>query len=307
MNAPAGSPRTLAISGGLAAAGDEVVHAQYGVVTLQHSDERDWHYLRMGHAGFGNDFENLRVGKDPDQIVLSGPLAIANKDGLQIHVKQIAIDKTSYIPDVWVFLDWEKSIRENKGLDKDTRRNMTLWDDDVFLSGVLKRLRDIGYEGPDFGRAELGAQGNDVVCMEPEHQFCDFVMTKGWVYAGGQEEYKCSAVLREIDPWSQLSFTGSDGTEFSLGLRQLLELHALKHQKDHGGERDQILLNVTIPLFKENTQQAIEWVGADENWGKISSWVKVNSQSMPNPQAALQSDEGAQIHWGKAPKKSARP
>lgn len=59
---PIFEPRdALPLPNGIGRPGDDVEHSQFGLVRLNFSDERGWHYLRWGHAGFDNDFENVRV------------------------------------------------------------------------------------------------------------------------------------------------------------------------------------------------------------------------------------------------------
>ena len=49
----------LLLDGALAAPGETVRHKEYGEVKLDYSEDKGWHYLRLGHAGFGKDLENL--------------------------------------------------------------------------------------------------------------------------------------------------------------------------------------------------------------------------------------------------------
>ena len=41
----------------------QAIHNKFGAIEILHSVELGWHYLRMGSAGYGKDFENLSLNK----------------------------------------------------------------------------------------------------------------------------------------------------------------------------------------------------------------------------------------------------
>ncbi|HCV42186.1 MAG TPA: hypothetical protein DGH68_01790 [Bacteroidetes bacterium] len=78
-----------------------------------------------------------------------------------------SIAQQGYIPDLYV---------RYSGNDDD------LYNDGVFINNVMKRLREIGYVGKNFGRAELGMQDENMAVLEPGDEFDKWVTEKyGWV------------------------------------------------------------------------------------------------------------------------------
>lgn len=51
----------IKLENGIAQAGDDVLHKEFGRVRLAFTEELGMHYLRWGYAGFDKDFENLQV------------------------------------------------------------------------------------------------------------------------------------------------------------------------------------------------------------------------------------------------------
>jgi hypothetical protein len=309
MSNDTNTPRlTTPVSGGEVGHGDLAMHKDHGLVSIAHSKDLGWHYLRMGYAGHGNDFENMSVITSPDAIVLVGPAFIADQKGRMIPITQITIDAESYIPDVAVTIDWKAFIKANPklDLDLDDTRDFALYDDDKFIAGVMAQLRNIGYEGEDFGRAELGLQSDDGIVLEPGTEFSDFAMTKGWKYTDGLEEYLCNKVIRDVKWESKLEFTDCDGTEFSIRLQPLIENHSKQHKAKHGGSRDQIMTDVSIPMFKNNPQEGINWLRSEADWTNIFRMVEVKDRHLPDPKRALEADEGASVKWV-TPKNRAQP
>jgi hypothetical protein len=207
---------------------------------------------------------------------------------------------------VAVTIDWKAFIKANPKIDLDDTRDFTLYDDDNFIAGVMNQLRNIGYEGEAFGRAELGLQSDDGIVLEPGTEFGDFAMTKGWKYAGGLEEYLCNKVIRDVKWESKLEFTDRDGTEFSIRLQPLIEAHSEQYKVKHGGQRDHIMENVSIPMFKHSPQDGIKWLRSEADWTDIFRMVEVKDRPLPDPKRALEQDEGASVKWV-APKGRAQP
>jgi len=63
-----------------------------------------------------------------------------------------------------------------------------LYRDSTFIANVMKLLKDLGYNGKKFGRAELGMQADEYIVLEPSKDFCNWVEQKyGWVDLDKQE------------------------------------------------------------------------------------------------------------------------
>lgn len=82
--------------------------------------------------------------------------------GLSFLITKIEIRSKGYIPDVYArfsldVLDYQ------------------LFDDDVVVGHVIEQLRELGYPGSPFGRAELGLQGRTFIVLEPGSAFRQWV------------------------------------------------------------------------------------------------------------------------------------
>lgn len=86
-------------------------------------------------------------------------------NGASWPIVKMEIRSKGYIPDVYV--RFNSSIA---GLD--------LFDDPLVIQHVMSVLRGLGYEGPDFERAELGMQGRDFIVLEPGKEFRRFVIER---------------------------------------------------------------------------------------------------------------------------------
>jgi len=72
-------------------------------------------------------------------------------------------------------------------------------EDPAFLGTVVLRLKEAGYDGPSFGRAEQGLQELDCVVLEPTRAFADFAhKTFGWTYAEGMSEWRLGGLREEF-------------------------------------------------------------------------------------------------------------
>lgn len=87
----------------------------------------------------------------------------------RVHlVKRFEISCAGFVPDVYVRM----------GVDV---LDLNLYDDSVFISFVNHVMRELGYAGPAFDRAELGMQGRDFIVLEPGREFREFVIKRfGW-------------------------------------------------------------------------------------------------------------------------------
>lgn len=102
--------------------------------------------------------------------IFSGQRQVADSHSRNWTITNVSIEKSGYIPDVSVNISPAMSHRDE------------LFDDPVFIGAVMGLLREAGYEGRPFGRAELGMQEADCVMLEPNAEFCAFAEEKlGWV------------------------------------------------------------------------------------------------------------------------------
>lgn len=100
------------------------------------------------------------------EIVLGQRIPLAGRTGHEYEAT-IFVNRESYIPDVYVDLG-----EEYRG---------SLYDDREFIGEVMAFLHALGYHGPNFGRAELGMQGDTFVVLEPPKEFDKFITARGWV------------------------------------------------------------------------------------------------------------------------------
>lgn len=104
-----------------------------------------------------------------DVITILGSFVARDSKGRIWPVISATIEKTSCIADLYV------------NLDRSGAREQRLSDDEVFVDEVMSRLRAEGYTGEDFGRAELGMQGDKCVVLEPNRDFTAFAQSKGFI------------------------------------------------------------------------------------------------------------------------------
>lgn len=108
-------------------------------------------------------------GGKPWHILLHGPTTLVDSARREHAVLSISIPARSYIPDVFVQFGHEV-------------QHLALYDDAVLVQGVMCLLRDRGYEGPGFDRAELGMQQRKSIVLEPPAAFRQWVTRRfGWV------------------------------------------------------------------------------------------------------------------------------
>jgi hypothetical protein len=81
------------------------------------------------------------------------------------------IDSCGHIADVYVRVNNESIQHVNQVLE--------LYDSKEFENAVFQAIKEkTGYEGKQFGRAELGMQMGSVVVLEPNKEFTEFVCNK---------------------------------------------------------------------------------------------------------------------------------
>lgn len=242
---------------------------------------------------------NMHIS-DPDsdntdikKIVLCGPCAIQNKDGVSVAIESIYINSTGYIPDVYVALDpIALDATEN---DEDLPLN--LYDDNTFIDAVMGRLRDAGYRGPKFDRAELGMQTDGCIALEPPDEFNEFALSKGWLYADGLEALRCNKIIGSVDWKSKLEFASEDGTKFSIRLSPLIEMHSVSYKTEFGGDRDTILADISIPLFRDTPDQALKWILEKADWDEVRDLIDIELRQPPDSRVALARDAQASFRW----------
>ncbi|MCW5631941.1 MAG: hypothetical protein KIT17_01260 [Rubrivivax sp.] len=102
-------------------------------------------------------------------ILLHGPTTLVDSSRREHAVLSISIPARGYIPDV--FVQFEHEVQ-----------HLALSDDKAIVQGVMRLLRQRGYEGPDFDRAELGMQRRNSIALEPPAAFRQWVTGRfGWV------------------------------------------------------------------------------------------------------------------------------
>jgi hypothetical protein len=80
------------------------------------------------------------------------------------------IKRDGYIPDVYI--NFTPMVAE--------ARVDNVWDDAVFTQYAMNFLNSLGYQGPDFGRAESGMQEPNLVVLEPNKAFYPFAKKCGY-------------------------------------------------------------------------------------------------------------------------------
>lgn len=242
---------------------------------------------------------------DQQTIVLSGPFVAQVSSDLQVCVGQISISAKSHIPDVAVKIDWTATLRASPKVHEDQIHDFELYDSEAFIGAVMSRLAEVGYAGPPFGRAELGMQGRNQVTLEPGDEFGEFAIGKGWQYAEGLDEYRANQIAREVNWSSKLEFQSADGTQFSIRLEPLIQEHSRQHQRQFGGLRAEILRDVSLPMFRDSHETAIQWLRDTAEWDRIGRMVEVDDRPLPDSKHALMHDDSPRVSWN--PGRKAKP
>lgn len=101
-------------------------------------------------------------------IQLSGPFQVTSSSGKSINITSIHIFDEGYgVIDVYIDLA-ERS------------RNNEVHEDPKVLKQVFARLRQLGYNGPDFGLGDPALQDDKLVVLEAGEEFLPFAGSKGW-------------------------------------------------------------------------------------------------------------------------------
>ncbi|MFZ6647118.1 hypothetical protein ACO0LO_15445 [Undibacterium sp. TJN25] len=101
-------------------------------------------------------------------IELSGPFSARDSSGHLRDIKGIRIFDEGYGM-IDVYVDFASGFEDDP-----------LHEDEVLISGILARLRNLGYRGPDFGLADAGLQDDGLIVLQAPEQFNDFAASKGW-------------------------------------------------------------------------------------------------------------------------------
>lgn len=129
----------------------------------------DWFEAFLAEATTGEGLSTPEAARiETACIELCGPFKAADSKGVERSVSRITIDREGYIPDVHVWLDQDCVFEEE------------LYDDEEFVSGVMAKLSEQGYEGPRFDRAELGMQTDRCVVLEPCSEFTEWAQARGF-------------------------------------------------------------------------------------------------------------------------------
>ena len=101
-------------------------------------------------------------------IELSGPFTVRDCSGNARDITAIRIFDEGYgIIDVYVHM--AVSMEGDR-----------LYEDSVLVGQIMKRLRSLGYAGPDFGHGDLGLQDDQVIVLEAPEAFNAFATSRGW-------------------------------------------------------------------------------------------------------------------------------
>ena len=105
-------------------------------------------------------------------IRLTPPFVARDRNGVVWGVKGLEIHRSGVTPDVLVLLDRAGAI------------DAMLCEDQAFLACVFRALTLSGYDGPRFGRAEMGCQSDRTVVLEPTSAFHEFAQRRGFNFIG---------------------------------------------------------------------------------------------------------------------------
>jgi hypothetical protein len=107
-------------------------------------------------------------GGKPWHILLHGPTTLLDSARREHAVLSVSIPARGYIPDV--FVQFENEVH-----------HLALYDDKAIVDGVMCLLRNRGYDGPEFDRAELGMQQRRSITLEPPAAFRQWATRRfGW-------------------------------------------------------------------------------------------------------------------------------
>ena len=198
----------------------------------------------------------------PD-IVLLNAFSAVDVTGRRHEVARVDIEACSHCCDLRVHL--VNSVEDP----------FRLANDAVFLASVQAQLRNVGYDGPAFGRAELGLQDDSCIVLESSVAFQRFAMTRGWQYADGNEEHAINELLREATPWSAvMSFRVSNGAVFGIPVERVARHHAAAHLSEHEGSTLKTLTEHTLPLFAHHPRFITQWLRERMRWADVKESVR---------------------------------
>ena len=192
----------------------------------------------------------------PD-IVLVADRCVLDKHGVEYHIQSITLEAVSHCCDVYI----------------NVADALYHCDDETFLANVMALLRESGYVGPDFGRAEMGMQQDDRIALESTDAFQDFALTRGWAYADGNEMLLLNRLLRSI-PWKAVvSFRASNGTVYGIPVECIATHHAKANAPRYASLVDS--LAQTLVLFRTEPTSVTRWLTKHMTWSDFGELVRL--------------------------------
>ncbi|GGC68073.1 hypothetical protein [Undibacterium terreum] len=101
-------------------------------------------------------------------IKLSGPFSAKDSSGQLRNIKGIRIFDEGYGM-IDVYVDFASGFEDDP-----------LHEDQVLINAIIRRLRTLGYRGPDFGLADAGLQDDRLIVLQAPEPFNEFAASKGW-------------------------------------------------------------------------------------------------------------------------------
>ncbi|MES2068796.1 MAG: hypothetical protein V4488_00510 [Pseudomonadota bacterium] len=101
-------------------------------------------------------------------IQLSGPFSARDSAGHMRDIKGIRIFDEGYGM-IDVYVDFVSSFADDP-----------LHGDEVLIAQILRKLRTLGYSGPDFGLADTSLQDDKLIVLQAPEAFNEFAASKGW-------------------------------------------------------------------------------------------------------------------------------
>jgi hypothetical protein len=187
------------------------------------------------------------------RIVFAKDISLSDLKGQTHHVTRISMALKSVYADIWVELE--------------TSCEHSLGDDASFMQGVLGVLRDCGYKGPDFGRAELGTQSHACVVLEPGPAFKQFASRLGWTQP---QELTPQDPLEELEGWSLLICL-PQGPSWQLPLRSLVmaKVQASPHSEGLLTPRGAWSLVYAVREALEDWRSLLAWARRHLSWEAV--------------------------------------
>lgn len=105
---------------------------------------------------------------DEYAILLCGPFDVTDSAGRKWRIDSVSIFNEGYGSiDVYVML-------ETAG------EEVRLHEDSAVIRQILRKLRSLGYDGPDFGPGDEDLQDDTLIVLAAPEEFESFAAAKGW-------------------------------------------------------------------------------------------------------------------------------